>query len=396
MLENDSTQAASQKGKESMDFGFNDEYKMIQKMYREFAEKEIKPLAEEIDENERFPKESVQKMADNGMLGIPFPEEYGGEEGDYLSYVLAVEELSKVCASTGVTLSAHTSLGAAPIYDWGTDEQKQKFLTPLASGECLGAFGLTEPNAGTDASRQKTTAVKQGDHYVLNGSKCFITNAGEAGIYIVMAMTDKEKGNHGISAFIVEKDCPGFSIGKHEKKMGIRGSATASLIFEDCTVPVENMLGKEGEGFKIAMHTLDGGRIGIAAQALGIAEGALKETIAYVKLREQFGKPLSAFQNTQFAIANLANQIEAAKLLVYRAAWCKDNHLPYSVESAHAKLYAAETAMRVTTECVQLMGGYGYTREYPVERMMRDAKITQIYEGTSEVQRMVISRAALQ
>lgn len=396
MLENDSTQAASQKGKESMDFGFNDEYKMIQKMYRKFAEKEIKPLAEEIDENERFPKESVQKMADNGMLGIPFPEEYGGEEGDYLSYVLAVEELSKVCASTGVTLSAHTSLGAAPIYDWGTDEQKQKFLTPLASGECLGAFGLTEPNAGTDASRQKTTAVKQGDHYVLNGSKCFITNAGEAGIYIVMAMTDKEKGNHGISAFIVEKDCPGFSIGKHEKKMGIRGSATASLIFEDCTVPVENMLGKEGEGFKIAMHTLDGGRIGIAAQALGIAEGALKETIAYVKLREQFGKPLSAFQNTQFVIANLANQIEAAKLLVYRAAWCKDNHLPYSVESAHAKLYAAETAMRVTTECVQLMGGYGYTREYPVERMMRDAKITQIYEGTSEVQRMVISRAALQ
>ena len=374
-----------------MDFGFNDEYKMIQKMYREFAEKEIKPLAEEIDENERFPKESVQKMADNGMLGIPFPEEYGGEEGDYLSYVLAVEELSKVCASTGVTLSAHTSLGAAPIYDWGTDEQKQKFLTPLASGECLGAFGLTEPNA-----RQKTTAVKQGDHYVLNGSKCFITNAGEAGIYIVMAMTDKEKGNHGISAFIVEKDCPGFSIGKHEKKMGIRGSATASLIFEDCTVPVENMLGKEGEGFKIAMHTLDGGRIGIAAQALGIAEGALKETIAYVKLREQFGKPLSAFQNTQFVVANLANQIEAAKLLVYRAAWCKDNHLPYSVESAHAKLYAAETAMRVTTECVQLMGGYGYTREYPVERMMRDAKITQIYEGTSEVQRMVISRAALQ
>ena len=396
MLENDSTQAASQKGKESMDFGFNDEYKMIQKMYREFAEKEIKPLAEEIDENERFPKESVQKMADNGMLGIPFPEVYGGEEGDYLSYVLAVEELSKVCASTGVTLSAHTSLGAAPIYDWGTDEQKQKFLTPLASGECLGAFGLTEPNAGTDASRQKTTAVKQGDHYVLNGSKCFITNAGEAGIYIVMAMTDKEKGNHGISAFIVEKDCPGFSIGKHEKKMGIRGSATASLIFEDCTVPVENMLGKEGEGFKIAMHTLDGGRIGIAAQALGIAEGALKETIAYVKLREQFGKPLSAFQNTQFVIANLANQIEAAKLLVYRAAWCKDNHLPYSVESAHAKLYAAETAMRVTTECVQLMGGYGYTREYPVERMMRDAKITQIYEGTSEVQRMVITRAALQ
>ena len=341
-----------------MDFGFNDEYKMIQKMYREFAEKEIKPLAEEIDENERFPKESVQKMADNGMLGIPFPEEYGGEEGDYLSYVIAVEELSKVCASTGVTLSAHTSLGSAPIYDWGTEEQKQKYLTRLASGECLGAFGLTEPNAGTDASRQKTTAVKKGDHYVLNGSKCFITNAGEAEIYVVMAMTDKEKGNHGISAFIVEDGFEGFSIGKHEKKMGIRGS-------------------------------------GIAAQALGIAEGALNEAIAYAKMREQFGKPLSAFQNTQFVIANLANQIEAAKLLVYRAAWAKDNHLPYSVESAHAKLYAAETAMRVTTECVQLLGGYGYTREYPVERMMRDAKITQIYEGTSEVQRMVISRSLL-
>ena len=253
-----------------MDFGFNDEYKMIQKMYREFAEKEIKPLAEEIDENERFPKESVQKMADNGMLGIPFPEEYGGEEGDYLSYVIAVEELSKVCASTGVTLSAHTSLGSAPIYDWGTEEQKQKYLTRLASGECLGAFGLTEPNAGTDASRQKTTAVKKGDHYVLNGSKCFITNAGEAEIYVVMAMTDKEKGNHGISAFIVEDGFEGFSIGKHEKKMGIRGSATASLVFEDCIVPAENLLGEEGQGFKVAMHTLDGGRIGIAAQALGI------------------------------------------------------------------------------------------------------------------------------
>ena len=357
-----------------MDFGFNDEYKMIQKMYRDFAEKEIKPLAEEIDENERFPKESIQKMADNEMLGIPWPEEYGGSEGDYLSYVIAVEELSK---------------------DWGTEEQKQKYLVPLASGECLGAFGLTEPNAGTDASRQKTTAVKQGDHYVLNGSKCFITNAGEASTYVVMAMTDKEKGNHGISAFIVEDGFEGFSIGKHEKKMGIRGSATASLVFENCIVPEENLLGKEGEGFKIAMHTLDGGRIGIAAQALGIAEGALNEAVAYVKMREQFGKPLSAFQNTQFVIASLANRIEAAKLLVYRAAWAKDNHLPYSVESAHAKLYAAETAMYVTTECVQLLGGYGYTREYPVERMMRDAKITQIYEGTSEVQRMVISRSLL-
>ena len=378
-----------------MEFGFDDEHKMIQKMYREFAEKEIKPLAKELDENERFPKESVKKMADMGMLGIPFPEEYDGEGGDYISYVLAIEELSKVCASTGVTLSAHTSLGAAPINDWGTEEQKQTYLTQLASGEVLGAFGLTEPNAGTDASRQKTTAVKQGDHYVLNGSKNFITNAGEAGIYVVMAMTDKEKGNHGISAFIVEEGFEGFSVGNHEKKMGIRGSATAELVFKDCIVPAENLLGQEGQGFKIAMHTLDGGRIGIAAQALGIAEGAINEAVAYVKLREQFGQTLASFQNTQFVLADLENQVEAAKMLVYSAAWCKDSQLPYSVESAHAKLFAAEAAMNVTTKCVQLLGGYGYTREYPLERMMRDAKITQIYEGTSEVQRMVISRSML-
>ncbi len=378
-----------------MDFGFSDEYTMVQKMYRDFAEKEIKPIASEIDETERFPKENVEKMAKMGMLGIPFPEAYGGEEGDHLSYVFAVEELSKVCASTGVTLSAHTSLCAAPIYDWGTEEQKQKYLTRLASGACLGAFGLTEPNAGTDASRQRTTAIREGSHYILNGSKCFITNAGEADIYVIMAMTDPEKGNRGISAFIVEKDFSGFSVGKHEKKMGIRGSATAELIFEKCIVPAENLLGEEGQGFKIAMHTLDGGRIGIAAQALGIAEGALNEAVAYVKLREQFGRNLASFQNTQFVIADMANQIEAARLLVYRAAWCKDNHQPYSTASAHAKLFAAETAMSVATRCVQLLGGYGYTREYPLERMMRDAKITQIYEGTSEVQRMVISREVL-
>ena len=376
-----------------MDFGFNDEYKMIQKMYREFAEKEIKPLAEEIDENERFPKESVQKMADNGMLGIPFPEEYGGEEGDYLSYVIAVEELSKVCASTGVTLSAHTSLGSAPIYDWGTEEQKQKYLTRLASGECLGAFGLTEPNAGTDASRQKTTAVKKGDHYVLNGSKCFITNAGEAEIYVVMAMTDKEKGNHGISAFIVEDGFEGFSIGKHEKKMGIRGSSTCDLIFEDCVVPKENLLGKEGQGFKIAMQTLDGGRIGIAAQALGLGEGAIDEAVKYTQERVQFKKRLSQFQNTQFQLADMHTRMQAAQYLVYAAAMKKEKHEPYSVDAAMAKLFAAESASDVTRRAVQLFGGYGYTREYPVERMMRDAKITEIYEGTSEVQRMVISRA---
>lgn len=381
--------------RKTMDFGFNDEYKMIQKMYREFAEKEIKPLAEEIDEEERFPRESVEKMAEMGMFGIPFPEKYGGEESDYITYVIAIEELSKVCASTGVTVSAHTSLAAAPIYEWGTEEQKQKYLVPLASGECLGAFALTEPNAGTDASRQKTSAVREGDHYVLNGTKNFITNAGESGIYVVMAMTDKEQGNHGISAFIVEDSFEGFSVGKHEKKMGIRGSATAELVFENCIVPAENLLGEEGQGFKVAMKTLDGGRIGIAAQALGIAQGALNEAVAYVKIREQFNRPLAQFQNTQFVIADLANRIEAARLLVYRAAWCKDSNLPYSVESAHAKLFAAETAMYVTTKCVQLLGGYGYTRDYPLERMMRDAKITEIYEGTSEAQKMVISRSVL-
>lgn len=378
-----------------MDFHLTREQEMVRKMYREFAETEVKPLAEELDEEERFPMETVEKMAKLGMMGIYFPKQYGGAGGDVLSYAMCVEELAKVCGTTAVVVSAHTSLCCAPIFEHGTEEQKMKYLPDLLSGKKIGAFGLTEPNAGTDASRQKTTAVKQGDHYVLNGSKCFITNAGEASTYVVMAMTDKEKGNHGISAFIVEDGFEGFSIGKHEKKMGIRGSATASLVFENCIVPEENLLGKEGEGFKIAMHTLDGGRIGIAAQALGIAEGALNEAVAYVKMREQFGKPLSAFQNTQFVIASLANRIEAAKLLVYRAAWAKDNHLPYSVESAHAKLYAAETAMYVTTECVQLLGGYGYTREYPVERMMRDAKITQIYEGTSEVQRMVISRSLL-
>ena len=378
-----------------MDFKLNEMEQEILDMLHDFCLKEVKPIAAELDEKEEFTQNAREKLAEMGMLGTYIPEEYGGAGLSYLTYIVCCEELAKYCASTSIMFSVHGSLCSWPILEFGTEEQKQKYLVPLASGECLGAFGLTEPNAGTDASRQKTTAVKKGDHYVLNGSKCFITNAGEASTYIVMAMTDKEKGNHGISAFIVEDGFEGFSIGKHEKKMGIRGSATASLVFEDCIVPAENLLGKEGEGFKIAMHTLDGGRIGIAAQALGIAQGALNEAVAYVKMREQFGKPLSAFQNTQFVIANLANQIEAARLLVYRAAWAKDNHLPYSVESAHAKLFAAETAMRVTTDCVQLLGGYGYTREYPVERMMRDAKITQIYEGTSEVQKMVISRSLL-
>lgn len=364
-------------------------------MYKEFAEKEIKPFAAEVDETEEFPRKNVDKMVKAGFMGIPFAKEYGGEGGDTLGYIMAVEELSKVCATTGVILSAHTSLGTYPIEHFGTEQQKQKYLKDLASGKKLGAFGLTEPNAGTDASMQQTMAVKQGDKYILNGSKVFITNGGEADTYVVFAMTDKSKGTKGISAFIVEKGTKGFSFGPHEKKMGIRGSATCELIFEDVEVPEENLLGQEGKGFKIAMNTLDGGRIGIAAQALGIAAGALDETISYVKERKQFGRTISQFQNTQFQLADLANAVEAARLLVYRAAATKDAGQTYTVAAAHAKLFAAETAMKVTTKCVQLFGGYGYTRDYPVERMMRDAKITEIYEGTSEVQRMVISGSLL-
>ena len=360
-------------------------------LYRDFAENTVKPLAADLDKEARFPEETIAQMAELGMLGIPFPEEYGGTGMDNLSYVQCVEELSKVCASTGVTLSAHTSLGSWPIYHFGTEEQKQKYLVPLASGEKLGAFGLTEPNAGTDAAGQKTTAVDKGDYWLLNGTKIFITNAGPAEIYIVFAMTDKEKGNRGITAFIVEKDMEGFSIGKHEEKMGIRGSATAELVLEDMKVPKENMLGELNKGFKIAMMTLDGGRIGIAAQALGIAEGAIKETVEYVNNRVQFGKRISQFQNTQFELAQMAANTEAAKLLVYQAACAKDAGEPYSHLAAMAKLVAAQNASDVTRRCLQLYGGYGYVRDYPIERMMRDAKITEIYEGTSEVQKMVIA-----
>ena len=360
-------------------------------LYRDFAENTVKPLAADLDKEARFPEETIAQMAELGMLGIPFPEEYGGTGMDNLSYVQCVEELSKVCASTGVTLSAHTSLGSWPIYHFGTEEQKQKYLVPLASGEKLGAFGLTEPNAGTDAAGQKTTAVDKGDYWLLNGTKIFITNAGPAEIYIVFAMTDKEKGNRGITAFIVEKDMEGFSIGKHEEKMGIRGSATAELVLEDVKVPKENMLGELNKGFKIAMMTLDGGRIGIAAQALGIAEGAIKETVEYVNNRVQFGKRISQFQNTQFELAQMAANTEAAKLLVYQAACAKDAGEPYSHLAAMAKLVAAQNASDVTRRCLQLYGGYGYVRDYPIERMMRDAKITETYEGTSEVQKMVIA-----
>ena len=375
-----------------MDFKLSKEHELLRKMYREFAQNEVKPLASELDEEERFPKETIPKLAKLGMLGIPFPKKYGGAGGDNLAYAICVEEIAKTCGTTSVIICAHTSLCSYPIYAYGTEEQKMKYLPDLLSGRKLGAFGLTEPGAGTDASDQQTTAVLEGDHYVLNGVKCFITNATEAETFVVFAMTDKSKGNHGISAFIVEKDFPGFSIGKHEKKMGIRGSATSDLIFEDCIVPKENLLGQEGKGFKIAMGTLDGGRVGVAAQALGIGEGAIDEAIAYTKERVQFGKRISQFQNTQFQLADMKARADAAQLLVYRAACAKDDgDLKCGFYSSMAKLVAAEMASDVTRRAVQLFGGYGDTREYPVERMMRDAKITEIYEGTSEVQRMVIA-----
>ena len=374
-----------------MDFGISKREELFLQMIREFAENEVKPLAAEVDEQERFPMETVEKMAKIGIMGIPVPVEYGGQGGTNQMYSMAVEELSRVCATTGVIVSAHTSLCINPILEYGTEEQKMKYVPKLAAGEWIGAFGLTEPNAGTDAAMQQTTAVLDGDEWVLNGTKIFITNAGYAHVYVVMAMTNKELGTRGISAFIVEKGTPGFSIGKKEKKMGIRGSATCELIFENCRIPKENLLGEQGKGFKIAMNTLNGGRIGIAAQALGIAQGALDETVKYTKERKQFGRAIGAFQNTQFQLANLDAKIQAARLLVRQASYNKDMHIPYAVEAARCKLFAAETAMEVTTKAVQFHGGYGYTREYPVERMMRDAKITEIYEGTSEVQRMVIA-----
>lgn len=378
-----------------MDFALEQKHEMVRTLFREFAEKEVKPLAQEIDETERFPKETVEKMAKYGFLGIPVPKEYGGQGCDILTYAMCVEELAKVCGTTAVIVSAHTSLCMDPILTYGTEEQKMKYLPDLAAGKKLGAFGLTEPGAGTDAQGQQTKAVLDGDEWVLNGSKCFITNGKEADVYIVIAVTGtvEKRGRtmKEISAFIVEKGTPGFSFGTKEKKMGIRGSATYELIFTDCRIPKENLLGAKGNGFKIAMHTLDGGRIGIASQALGIAEGALERTIAYVKERKQFGRSISQFQNTQFQLADMAARVEAAKLLVYKAAKAKDTQKVYSVEADMAKLYASETAMEVTTKAVQLHGGYGYIREYEIERMMRDAKITEIYEGTSEVQRMVIS-----
>ena len=386
-----------------MDFTLSKEQQLVQKMYQEFAQNEVKPLAQEVDEEERFPEETVKKMAKLGMMGIYFPKEVGGAGADVLSYVMAVEEMSKVCGTTGVIISAHTSLCAAPIFENGTPDQKAKYLPKLCSGEWIGAFGLTEPGAGTDAQGQQTYAVfdEETQEWVLNGSKIFITNAGFANVFIIIAVTGTvldKKGRKAkeISAFIVERPDPGFSVGKHEKKMGIRGSSTCELIMEDCRIPKDRLLGVKGKGFALAMKTLDGGRIGIAAQALGIAEGALEETVAYVKERKQFGRSIAAFQNTQFELAEMKARINAAKYLVYAAALKKQAVMDgakvrYSVEAAEAKLIAARTASDVTRRCLQLFGGYGYTRDYPIERMMRDAKITEIYEGTSEVQMMVIA-----
>lgn len=378
-----------------MDFTLDKKHEMARALFREFAQNEVKPLAQEIDEEERFPRETVEKLARYGFLGIPIPKQYGGQGCDILTYAMCVEELSKVCGTTGVIVSAHTSLCMDPILTYGTEEQKMKYLPDLASGRKLGAFGLTEPGAGTDAQGQQTKAVLDGDEWVLNGSKCFITNGKEADVYIVIAVTGtvEKRGRRlkEISAFIVEKGTPGFTFGTKEKKMGIRGSATYELIFTDCRIPKSALLGQQGKGFHIAMHTLDGGRIGIASQALGIAEGALEVTVDYLKERKQFGRSISAFQNTQFQIANLSTLCDAAQMLVYRAAVAKQTQPVYSVEAAKAKLMASEIALEVTNKCVQLHGGYGYIREYDIERMMRDAKITEIYEGTSEVMRMVIA-----
>ncbi|MFZ7101052.1 MAG: acyl-CoA dehydrogenase [Peptococcaceae bacterium] len=374
-----------------MNFQLTEEQELIKQMAREFAETEVKPIAAEIDKNHRFPVETMEKLKDLSLMGVVIPEEYGGSGADAVSYMIVIEELSRACASTGIIVATHTSLCCYPILEFGTEEQKQKYLIPLASGEKLGAFALTEPGAGTDAASQQTVAVPDGDDYVLNGSKCFITNGGYADVFIVMAMTDKSKGTKGISAFIVEKDFPGFSVGQTEDKLGIKGSSTTEIIFQDCKVPKANLLGQEGQGFKIAMKSLDVGRIGVGAQALGIAQACLDEAVKYAKDRQQFGKPIASFQAIQWMLADMATKVQCARHLIYHAAWLKENKLPFAAEAAMAKLYASETAMEASIKAIQIHGGHGYTTNYPVERFMRDAKITEIYEGTSEVMRMVIA-----
>jgi alkylation response protein AidB-like acyl-CoA dehydrogenase len=374
-----------------MDFELNEEQRMIQEMARNFAEKEVAPLAAELDETHRFPTELARKMGELGLMGVAVPEEYGGAGMDYVCYAVALEEISVACANTGVVMSANNSLACGPVLANGTHEQKEKFLAPMAAGEKIGCFGLTEPSAGSDAGNQKTTAVLEGDQWVLNGNKVFITNATDADIAVVFAMTDKEKKHRGISAFIVERGTPGFSIGKVEKKLGLNASGTAELVFEDCRIPKDQLLGELGAGFKIALQTLDGGRIGIAAQAVGIARAAMEQSAKYALEREQFGQPIARFQAIQWMLADMATEIDAARLLTLRAAYLQSTKQKYSQEAAMAKLFASETAMKTATKAVQIHGGYGYSKEYPVERFFRDAKITEIYEGTSEIQRLVIA-----
>lgn len=377
---------------DKMNFSFTEEQEMLKKMVRDFAENEIAPTAAIRDEEERFDRDIFDKMAELGLTGIPWPEKYGGIGSDYVSYVIAVEEISRVCASMGVTLSVQTSLVGWPIYTFGTEEQKETYLRAIATGEKIGAYALTEPGSGSDAAAMKTTAVLDGDEYVLNGTKIFITNGGIADVYLVFALTDPEAKHKGVSAFLVDADSPGFKVGKIERKLGIRSSPTAEIIMEDCRVPAKNLLGKPGEGFKIAMKTLDGGRNGIAAQAVGIAQGAFDAALEYAKTRKQFGKPIGSFQAIGFKLADMKTNIEAARLLTYLAAWKESEGLSYGMESAMSKVFAGDMAVKVTTEAVQIFGGYGYTKEYPVERYLRDAKITQIYEGTNEIQRLVISK----
>ena len=374
-----------------MDFNLSPEHLLIRKMMAEFTENEVKPIAAETDAKTLYPRENIEKLFDLGVMGMCIPKEYGGQGADPLASAICIEELSKQCASTGDIVATHNGLCCDPILTHGTEAQKAKYLPMLSTGHKVGAFALTEPNAGSDASKGQTEAKLEGDHYVMNGSKIFITNGYVADVFVVFAMTDKSKGTKGISAFIVESSFPGFSVGKHEEKLGLHGSPTAEIVFTDMIVPKENLLGKEGQGFKICMQTLDVGRIGIAAQALGIAEGAMEESINFAKTREQFGRPIAKFQNTQFLFADMHVAIEAARLLTYKAAVAKTEGGRFTLDAATAKLFASEAAMKITTKAVQVHGGYGYTKDYPVERMMRDAKITESYEGTSEIQRVVIS-----
>jgi butyryl-CoA dehydrogenase len=378
-----------------MEMTLTDEQKMLQQMAKDFAQKELAPKAAELDEKEAFPSEAIKKMADLGLMGISVPADLGGAGMDNISYVLALEEISAACASTAVTMSVNNSLFCAPIVKFGTAAQKEKYVKPFASGLKLGAYALSEPGTGSDAANQQTTAVKKGNKYILNGTKNFITNGPHADAFIIFAMTDKEKRHKGISAFIVEKDCKGFSVGKKEHKLGIRASSTSSIILDNCEVNEENCLGGAGEGFKVAMWTLDGGRIGIATQALGIARAAFEVAAKYSMEREAFGKPICDFEGVQWKIADMAMRIDASRLLIHRAAWMKDKNIPHSKEAAMAKLFASETATFVTKEAVQILGGYGYCKDYPVERYFRDAKITEIYEGTSEIQRVVIAKNVL-